>query len=58
MKVELSAASPLQQKVDIIGIPCFEEDLARGARSPLRALVAAADRGLAGQLLQASLKLR
>ncbi|HUB08820.1 MAG TPA: M17 family peptidase N-terminal domain-containing protein, partial [Myxococcales bacterium] len=54
MNVELRVASPLQQKVDLLGIPCFEEDLARGAKGPRRALLAAADRRLGGQLLSAA----
>ncbi|MHB8419417.1 MAG: leucyl aminopeptidase [Myxococcales bacterium] len=54
MKVDLAAATPLEQRVDLLGVPCFEEDFARGAKGPVRALLASADRALSGQLLEAA----
>jgi leucyl aminopeptidase len=52
MNLDVSFAPPLASKVDLLVLPCFEEELRRGAKGGTGALLQSADRRLGGQLFQ------
>jgi leucyl aminopeptidase len=54
MRLDLSTVAPLTTQADLLVLPCFEEDLGRGGRGALHALLRSADRKLGGQLLEAA----
>ncbi len=54
MNLDVSFANPLAERVDLLVLPCFEEDLRRGAKGGTQSLLQAANRKLGGQLLAAA----